>query len=78
MTRIIWSYRSEELHLAQFKRGPSSSTPDKSHLQIMCPAGNFIDPAIAIEMMEPCIGVRLQAALEVLQMLSRMLALAVL
>jgi hypothetical protein len=41
MTRIIWSYRSEELHLAQFKRGPSSSTPDKSHLQIMAPAGRM-------------------------------------
>ena len=41
------------------------------------PAGNFIDPAIAVEMMEPCIGVRLQAALEVLQMLPWMRALAI-
>src|SRR5271170_7620402 len=42
------------------------------------PAGNFINGAIAVEMMEPCIGVRLQTALEVLQMLSWMLALAIL
>ena len=44
----------------------------------MCPAGNFINGAIAVQMMEPCIGVRLQAALEVLQMLPRMLTLAIL
>jgi hypothetical protein len=42
------------------------------------PAGNFIDPAIAVEMMEPCIGVRLQATLEVLQMLPWMLSFAIL
>jgi hypothetical protein len=40
-------------------------------------AGNFINSASAIEMMEPRIGVRLQAALEVLQMLPWMLALAI-
>ena len=44
----------------------------------VCPAGNFIDRAIAVEMMEPGIGVGLQAALEVLQMLPWMLALAIL
>ena len=44
----------------------------------MRPASDFINGAIAVQMMEPCIGVRLQAALEVLQMLPRMLALAIL
>ena len=44
----------------------------------MRPAGDFINGAIAVQMMEPCIGVRLKAALEVLQMLPRMLALAIL
>src|SRR5271163_3361145 len=44
----------------------------------MRPAGNFINGAIAVQMMEPCIGVRLQAALEVLQMLSWMFSLAIL
>src|SRR5271168_3316663 len=44
----------------------------------MCPAGNFIDVAIAVQMMEPCISVRLKAALEALQMLPWMLALAIL
>src|SRR5580704_16258693 len=44
----------------------------------MCPAGNFINGAIAVQMMEPCIGIRLQAPLEVLQMLPWMLALAIL
>src|ERR1039458_3040161 len=41
------------------------------------PARNFINDAIAVQMMEPCIGVCLQAALEVLQMLLWMLALAI-
>src|ERR1019366_6201985 len=41
------------------------------------PARDLINGAIAVQMMEPCIGVRLQAALEVLQMLPRMLALAI-
>src|ERR1700728_4661268 len=44
----------------------------------MCPARYFINSAVAVEMMEPCIGVRLQATLEVLQMLPWMLALAIL
>src|SRR6266567_5331839 len=43
----------------------------------MRPARDFINGAIAVQMMEPCIGVRLKAALEVLQMLSWMLALAI-
>ncbi len=43
----------------------------------MGPAGNFINRAIAVQMMEPCIGVGLQATLEVLQMLPWMFALAV-
>ena len=44
----------------------------------MRPASDLIDGAIAVQMMEPCIGVCLQAALEVLQMLPRMFALAIL
>jgi len=41
-------------------------------------ARDFINGAIAVQMVKPCIGVRLQAALEVLQMLPWMLALAIL
>ena len=41
------------------------------------PAGDFIDVAIAVQMMEPGIGVCLKATLEVLQMLPWMLALAI-
>ena len=41
----------------------------------MRPAGNFVNGAIAVQVMEPCIGVRLKAALELLQMLAWMLAL---
>src|SRR5208282_3585920 len=33
----------------------------------MRPAGDFINGAIAVQMVETCVGVRLQAALEVLQ-----------
>ena len=44
----------------------------------MRPASDFINGAIAVQMMEPCIGVRLKAAPEVLQMLLRMLAFAIL
>src|SRR6266702_5864257 len=44
----------------------------------MRPAGNFIDGAVAIQVMEPCIRVCLKPALEVLQMLPWMLALAIL
>jgi len=40
----------------------------------MRPAGYFINRAIAVEMMESCIRVRLKSTLEVLQMLSRMVA----
>src|ERR1017187_7547506 len=43
----------------------------------MRPTRYFINGAIAVQMMEPGIGVRLKAALEVLQMLPRMLALAI-
>jgi len=43
----------------------------------MCPAGNFVNGAIAVQMMEPGIGVCLQATLERIQMLAWMLALAI-
>ena len=43
----------------------------------MCPAGDLIDGATAVQMVKPTIGVRLQAALEVLQMLPWMFALAI-
>ena len=43
----------------------------------MCPTRYFINPSIAVKVMEPCIGVGLQATLERLQMLARMLALAI-
>jgi len=43
----------------------------------VCPAGNLIDGATAVQMMEPCIGVGLQAALEMLQMLPWMFALTI-
>jgi len=43
----------------------------------MRPAGNFINCAVAVEMMEPCISIRLKATLEDLQMLPWMLALAI-
>src|ERR1019366_5996841 len=41
------------------------------------PAGNFIDGAVAVEMMKAGIRIGLQSALEVLQVLPRMLALAI-
>jgi len=44
----------------------------------VCPAGDFIDGAIAVQVMEPGISVSLKAALEVLQMSPWMLALAIL
>ena len=44
----------------------------------MRPARDFIDSALAIQMMEPGIGVCLQTALEVLQMLPWTLAFAIL
>src|SRR5580692_8908582 len=44
----------------------------------VCPAGDFINGAFAVQMMEPCIGVCLQATLERLQMLPWMVALAIL
>src|SRR5450755_2886055 len=44
----------------------------------MRPARDFINSALAIQMMEPGIGVCLQTALEVLQMLPWTLALAIL
>ena len=43
----------------------------------MRPAGNFIDGAIAVQMVEPRVSVCLKTALEVLQMLPRVLALAI-
>ena len=43
----------------------------------MRPASDFINGAIAVQMMEPCIGVGLKGALEVLQMLPRMFAFAI-
>src|ERR1700745_1252226 len=42
------------------------------------PAGDFIDGAIAVQMMKPGVGVCLKAALEVLQVSPWMLALAIL
>ncbi len=44
----------------------------------MGPAGHLIDALIAIEMVEACIRVSLQRTSEVLQMMARMLALAIL
>jgi len=43
----------------------------------MCPACDFIDGAVAVEMMKSGIGIGLQRALEVLQVLPGMLALAI-
>ncbi len=44
----------------------------------MSPTGDFINGAIAIQMMKPCIGVSLKATPEVLQMLPRVVALTIL
>ena len=41
-------------------------------------AGDLIDVTIAVQMMEPCIGVILQSALEVPEVLSWMFSLAIL
>src|SRR5579859_1313860 len=43
----------------------------------MCPACDFVYGTAFVEVMEACIGIRLQRTLEVLQMCSWMLALAI-
>ena len=44
----------------------------------VAPTRDLVNAAVPVEVMEPCIGVSLQGSLEILQVIPRMLAFAIL